>query len=97
MEQPRSLFADFVVGKGFRETGKALLRGIKGIPKGVKRLFLAIRTAWQKGWKELDRIVGLLARTLVKYTTPIQRNKVFFFTQEFRYGCNPKYVGNSSS
>lgn len=51
-----------------------------------------IKKLWTGFWKEVDRIIGLIAREILKMKTPIVPNKVFFFTQEFRYGCNPKYI-----
>ncbi|MBQ9369939.1 MAG: CDP-glycerol glycerophosphotransferase family protein [Clostridia bacterium] len=92
MGKIRKLFEYFVVGKGFNSIGKAIVRFFKSIPKGFKAFFVGIKTLWLKGWKQIDRIFGLIARTLVKHHTKIQKNKVFFFTQEFRYGCNPKYI-----
>ena len=57
----------------------------KGIRETAKRL-------WNGFWKEVDRILGVLAREIYKRKTDIVPNKVFFYTQEFRYGCNPKYI-----
>lgn len=47
---------------------------------------------WMSFWRELDRILGLVAREILKLKTPIVKNKVFFHTQENRYACNPKYI-----
>lgn len=47
---------------------------------------------WSKIWEEVDRILAILARHILKIKTPIVPNKVFFHTQESRYTCNPKYI-----
>lgn len=47
---------------------------------------------WRGFWKEIDRILGLAAREILKLKTPIVQNKVFFHTQDNRYTCNPKYI-----
>ena len=57
-------------------------KGIRGICKKV----------WGAIWKNIDRGIGFVSRELYKRTIKVQPNKVFFFTQESRYGCNPKYI-----
>lgn len=57
-------------------------KGIRGICKKI----------WGSIWKNIDRGIGFISREIYKRTIKIQPNKVFFFTQESRYGCNPKYV-----
>lgn len=57
--------------------------------KGIRETFKKLWTAF---WKELDRILGILAREVLKKKTPIQKNKVFLHTQDNRYGCNQKYI-----
>lgn len=57
-------------------------KGIRGICKKV----------WGAIWKNIDRGIGFISRELYKRTIKVQPNKVFFFTQESRYGCNPKYI-----
>ena len=56
----------------------------------------AIRKTWKKiwngFWKELDRIVSIMAREALKLKTPIVKNKILFHTQENRYACNQKYI-----
>lgn len=42
--------------------------------------------------EELDEYLGRFGRWILKHTTKIQPNKVFFHTQEDRYCCNPKYI-----
>lgn len=59
------------------------------IGKGIRETWKKI---WNGLWKEIDRILGVLAREVYKRKTKIIPNKVFFFTQEFRYCCNPKYI-----
>lgn len=39
-----------------------------------------------------DRLLGFLCRIILMKSTPVQNNKVLFFTQENRYICNPKYI-----
>ena len=57
-------------------------KGIRGTCKKV----------WTAFWKEVDRILGVGAREILKLKTPIVKNKIFFHTQENRYTCNPKYI-----
>lgn len=57
--------------------------------KGVR---FTAKTIWKKLWEEIDRILGIFARWLLKIKTPIEPNKVFFHTQESKYTCNPKYI-----
>lgn len=47
---------------------------------------------WKKAWEEVDRLLGIAAREVFKRCIPVCQNKVFFHTQESRYGCNPKYI-----
>ena len=47
---------------------------------------------WSGLWKEVDRALGIVTREILKKTTPVVKNKVFFHTQENRYACNPKYI-----
>jgi len=70
--------------KAFHKLWSYLVTG-KGIRETWKKL-------WNGFWKELDRILGVLAREIYKRKTKIIPNKVFFYTQEFRYCCNPKYI-----
>ena len=46
----------------------------------------------EKDWKEVDRLIGICARYFLKKRTPVEQNKVFFYTQEGKYCCNPKYI-----
>ena len=57
--------------------------------RGIRELAKYI---WKGFWKELDRILGVIAREILKHQTPIVKNKVFFHTQENRYACNQKYI-----
>lgn len=57
--------------------------------RGLRECF---KKLWKAFWKEIDRILGILAREILKYRTPIVKNKVFFHTQENRYACNQKYI-----
>ena len=57
--------------------------------QGIRMIF---KKVWNAFWKEIDRIIGFFAREIYKHTVDIVPNKVFFFTQEMRYGCNPKYI-----
>lgn len=66
-------------------TGKAI-RGT------VTALWKRIIKWWKWCWREIDRIIGLMSREVYKRTIKTNPRKVFFFTQEFRYGCNPKYI-----
>lgn len=59
------------------------------VGKGIQEVWKKI---WRGFWEEADRIVGVIARELLKRKTKIIPNKIFFYTQEFRYGCNPKYI-----
>lgn len=52
----------------------------------------SVKKVWRGFWKEIDRILGLAAREILKLKTPVVKNKVFFHTQENRYACNPKYI-----
>lgn len=52
----------------------------------------SVKKVWEGFWKEIDRILGLIAREILKLKTPIVKNKVLFHTQENRYACNPKYI-----
>lgn len=63
---------------GYLITGK----GIRAIAKKI----------WGGLWKEIDRILGFFSREVYKRTVKTVPNKVFFFTQEMRYCCNPKYI-----
>lgn len=63
---------------GYLVTGQ----GVRAIAKKI----------WGAFWKEVDRILGFFARELYKRSVKIVPNKVFFFTQEMRYCCNPKYI-----
>ena len=71
----------YLIGKGFAKLGIAIWHIIKNIP-----------SYWVKFWKQIDRWLARPFRWFVKVTTKVQPNKIFFFTQEFRYGCNPKYI-----
>lgn len=57
--------------------------------QGVRAIFKKI---WGGIWKEIDRILGFFSREIYKHSVKIVPNKVFFFTQEMRYCCNPKYI-----
>lgn len=57
--------------------------------KGIRGTF---KKLWNAFWKEMDRILGIVAREILKMKTPIQKNKVFLHTQDNRYGCNQKYI-----
>ncbi|MBR1624713.1 MAG: CDP-glycerol glycerophosphotransferase family protein, partial [Clostridia bacterium] len=83
---------NFVVGKGIRGTCSQFVKSIKNLPTKIANKFKSLKGLWARIWKQIDRILGLPARAIVKRRTPIVKNKVFFFTQEFRYGCNPKYI-----
>ncbi|MBR4421760.1 MAG: CDP-glycerol glycerophosphotransferase family protein [Erysipelotrichaceae bacterium] len=48
--------------------------------------------AWKKFWKEIDMLLSIIPRLILKYTTRIDDRKVFFYTQENVYTCNPKYI-----
>lgn len=72
------------IGKALHKLWAYLVTG-KGIRETWKKI-------WNGFWKELDRILGVLAREIYKRKTKIIPNKVFFYTQEFRYCCNPKYI-----
>lgn len=74
----RKFIENLVVGKG-----------IQGNLNWAWKKFIGL---WKKFWREIDRIIGLAMRELYKYTVPMSPNKVFFFTQEFHYCCNPKYI-----
>lgn len=63
---------------GYLVTG----RGVRAIAKKI----------WGSFWKEFDRILGFVSREIYKRTVKTVPNKVFFFTQEMRYCCNPKYI-----
>lgn len=62
------------------------------VGKGTRSLPKTIVDIWKKFWEEIDRILGMLARQILKMKTPIVPNKVFFHTQESKYTCNPKYI-----
>ena len=59
------------------------------VGKGIRESF---KFLWDFFWKQVDRVVGIVAREILKMRTKTIPNKVFFYTQEFRYGCNPKYI-----
>ena len=50
------------------------------------------KNIWKKFWKEVDLIISILPRIIIKYTNRINNRKVFFYTQEDVYTCNPKYI-----
>lgn len=50
------------------------------------------KKAWKLFWKEMDFAFGIIAREIMKSRTQIQKNKIFFQTQQNCYTCNPKYV-----
>ena len=81
-----------VIGKGIKVFFHTILVGICAFFVGIWKAIAFIPIAWRKFWKQADRVVGNFARAILRHHTPIQKNKVFFFTQEFRYGCNPKYI-----
>lgn len=62
------------------------------VGNGIRGTCEAILNIWKKGWKQVDRMIGLVGREIYKRSVEINPNKVFFYTQEFRYGCNPKYI-----
>lgn len=70
--------------KLFKKYAKYLVTG-----QGVRAIF---KEVWAAFWKQFDRILGFFAREFYKRTVKIDPHKVFFFTQEMRYGCNPKYI-----
>jgi len=74
----RKFTEKLICGRVFRDTNCVKAHGIELI--------------WRKALKELNRIIGFIARAFFKRSIKIVKNKVFFFTQEFRYGCNPKYI-----
>ncbi|MBR4461212.1 MAG: CDP-glycerol glycerophosphotransferase family protein [Erysipelotrichaceae bacterium] len=47
---------------------------------------------WKKFWSTVDLILSIIPRLILKYTTKIDDRKVFFYTQENAYTCNPKYI-----
>ena len=57
--------------------------------KGIREVSKKI---WNIFWKEIDRFLGIVAREIFKRTIKVKPNKIFFFTQEGRYCCNPKYI-----
>ena len=57
--------------------------------KGVRS---TARMVWKKIWEEVDRLLGIFARWILKHKTAIVPNKIFFHTQESKYTCNPKYI-----
>lgn len=72
------------VGRAFHKIWGALVEG-----KGIR---FTVKTIWKKIWEEIDRILGIFARWILKIKTPIEPDKVFFHTQESKYTCNPKYI-----
>lgn len=62
------------------------------IGNGIPKVGEKIKKIWKGFWHEIGRIFGVAAREILKRKTKIVPNKVFFYTQEFRYGCNPKYI-----
>lgn len=75
----------------FRKVIENLVTG-RAIRGNLSWLWKKTVSLWKKLWREIDRIIGFLMREIYKHTVPIVPNKVFFFTQEFRYCCNPKYI-----
>ena len=48
---------------------------------------------WIKGIpKKIDYLLGVFTRFIMRITTKVEPNKVFFHTQEILYCCNPKYI-----
>lgn len=60
-------------------------RLFKSLPKIIMGLLTKIRN-------EIDRIIGLILRFILKNVLKTNPRKVFFHTQEERYCCNPKYI-----
>ena len=48
--------------------------------------------AWKKFWRIMDLIISIIPRLIVKYSSKVDDKKVFFYTQENFYTCNPKYI-----
>lgn len=41
---------------------------------------------------EINELIGRFVRFLMRYTIPVQNNKILFHTQEDKYCCNQKYL-----
>jgi len=57
--------------------------------RGVRTVF---KKLWNKFWKAIDIVLGIIPRIILKYSVKVDDNKIFFHTQENVYTCNPKYI-----
>lgn len=72
------------LGGRFARFGRYFVEG-----RGIR---CTMRDLWRFAWKYIDRELGVFARWILKKNTKVDAGKVFFHTQENRYGCNPKYI-----
>ena len=73
-----------------REIHKCYVIVIEG--KGLGGVLKEIWVCIKKLVREMDRMLAVAAREILKRKTPVISNKIFFHTQESKYTCNPKYI-----
>jgi len=90
MGKIKTVFENFVVGKGIRSTTAAFFRVLGRIFS--RKTWNAIKNVWLRFWKNVDRMLGIPAKAILRRHMKIVPNKVFIHTQENRYACNQKYI-----